>query len=407
MAQTKKRKRVTKKLKKLKKQTTIFAVLLIIETIALIGVGYAWLTLALNGTKGNNVKAGTFDLQLNDENSDGINLVGTIPMLDEVGMSKTPYRFTLTNTGTVDSGYTIYLDDVPLDDGEQKIPDNLIKFNLTKDNTSLKTSLLSTIGTNPNRVLDTGFITKGTTVSFDLRLWLDENFTTIDMGKVFKGKIRVVVGQVQPLEYVTDGLVLYYDAINRGTNQNTWLDLSGHGNDGTLVSFDQDSTSGWTETSLKFDGKDDVINLNAIDLDTYTVEFVVKSTKNNYNGLLMDASNSSNALAIGYHVNNALFYFNANQNNGLVQSSTATLNTIRMFTFEKESSTSSNFYANGVSITHTQGVDHKFPSNNLVIGNSLWGYLEGELYAVRIYDRSLSQDEVQQNLLADQSKYAF
>lgn len=51
--------------------------------------------------------------------------------------------------------------------------------------------------------------------------------------------------------YVTDGLVLYYDAINNtgsghSSSTTTWKDLSGNGNDGTV-------TGGtWTGNTLNF-----------------------------------------------------------------------------------------------------------------------------------------------------------
>ena len=126
---------------------------------------------------------------------DGINISGGVPMLDEVGESQTPYTFTLTNNGTVESEYTIYLDDVSLESNETRLPDSVIKYNLVKDGSS-STALLSSIGSNPNRILDSGVIGPEESHSYELRLWLDENMTNADMGKVFKGKIRVEASQV-------------------------------------------------------------------------------------------------------------------------------------------------------------------------------------------------------------------
>jgi hypothetical protein len=60
---------------------------------------------------------------------------------------------------------------------------------------------------------------------------------------------------------VTDGLVLYLDAANQksypGTGT-TWNDLSGNGNNGTLVNgptFNSDNNG-----SIVFDGVDDYVN---------------------------------------------------------------------------------------------------------------------------------------------------
>jgi hypothetical protein len=67
---------------------------------------------------------------------------------------------------------------------------------------------------------------------------------------------------VNETDYISQGLIAHYDVINNtGTGYNntttTWKDLSGRGNDATLIGFD--STSGWKENYLKFDGKDDYV----------------------------------------------------------------------------------------------------------------------------------------------------
>ena len=181
--------------KEKKKVLYRFGLPIILGTILLLGVSYAWLSLTLTGTKTNVLKAGTLSLVLDDTTGDGINISGGVPMLDEVGESQTPYTFTLTNNGTVESEYTIYLDDVALESNETRLPDSVIKYNLVKDGSS-STALLSSIGSNPNRILDSGVIGPEESHSYELRLWLDENMTNADMGKVFKGKIRVEASQV-------------------------------------------------------------------------------------------------------------------------------------------------------------------------------------------------------------------
>ena len=58
---------------------------------------------------------------------------------------------------------------------------------------------------------------------------------------------------------VTDGCVLYLDG-RYGCNDpatQTWYDLSGMGNDGTLNNFAYAEGSGWTGKGLQFDGVDD------------------------------------------------------------------------------------------------------------------------------------------------------
>lgn len=169
---------------------------IILGTILLIAASYAWLSLTLSGTKTNVLKAGTLSLVLDDATSKGISLTKTSPISDEEGMAGNPYHFTLTNDGTIDSSYIIYLDDMALETGESRIRDIEIKYHLAKDNLSLPSKLLSTTGENPNRVLESGTISPGDTYTYDLRMWLDENASNEAMGKTFRGMIRIEAIQI-------------------------------------------------------------------------------------------------------------------------------------------------------------------------------------------------------------------
>ncbi len=102
----------------------------------------------------------------------------------------------MTNNGDVNSDYTIYLDDVALEEGDEKLSDSAIKYNITKNNVNKITALLST----SDRVLDSGLIRPGESYTYDLRLWVDENATIEEANKVFKGKIRVVADQLMPTD---------------------------------------------------------------------------------------------------------------------------------------------------------------------------------------------------------------
>ena len=60
-------------------------------------------------------------------------------------------------------------------------------------------------------------------------------------------------------QYVTDGLVLHYDAINNtgeghNSSTTTWKDLSGNGNDGTLSTSPTTSNFYWEDNSITISG---------------------------------------------------------------------------------------------------------------------------------------------------------
>ena len=169
---------------------------IIMVTILVLGVSYAWLSLTLNGTKNNVIKAGTLALTLDDGTSVGISQLAALPISDDKGLELTPYTFSLENTGNIDSEYTIYIDDQATEEGETAMPDTMVKLNLAKNNTSLKTSLLSGIGAHPNRVLDSGTIKPGEKFTYNLRLWIDSAAGEEVMGTTYRGMIRVEATQV-------------------------------------------------------------------------------------------------------------------------------------------------------------------------------------------------------------------
>lgn len=169
---------------------------LALTLILIIGGSYAWLTLTKTGAKTNVIKAGSLNLTLDDKASSGILLENAVPMSDTNGLATDAYTFTLENKGSLDASYTIYLDDEPLDNDVVRMQDKFIKYSITKNDGAATTALLTTVGTNPNRAIDTGVITSNSTNSYTLRIWIDSSANNDVMGTVFSGRIRVSASQV-------------------------------------------------------------------------------------------------------------------------------------------------------------------------------------------------------------------
>lgn len=169
---------------------------IILGTILLLGVSYAWFTLTLSGTKNNTIYTGNLALILSDEMSDGLLMEDAIPVPDAVGERSTAYTFTVENVGNLNSNYTVYLDNLSLESGESLLQDKFIKYQLTKNGQVISQDLLSSTGSHPNRILDGGFLTPGSKNTYELKLWLDYDATGEAMNKVFRGQIRVVGEQV-------------------------------------------------------------------------------------------------------------------------------------------------------------------------------------------------------------------
>ena len=165
------------------------------------GLSYALFTVTLNGTKKVKVKTGKLELQLLDENNQditdsnnagySINLDNQVPVDDTTGLGTEGFTFKLKNIGTIDARYTIYLDDVALEEREDRLPDSAVRYSLTKNGSEENPSDLTSIGIAPNRKLDEGVIKQDTTNTYTLKVWIDEDATNEAMDKVFNATLRV------------------------------------------------------------------------------------------------------------------------------------------------------------------------------------------------------------------------
>ena len=161
-----------------------------------LGASYAWLQVVVYGDKGVSIiAAGSLSLELDESMTEGIKIEKAIPITDEEGKEQVGYTFTLENQGDIDSDYTIYLDDIELSAGQERMKDSHLKYQLIRDGEEKKLELLSETGENPNRVLETGEIAAGEKYHYTLKIWIDYDAPNEAMGKVFKGKLRIEATQ--------------------------------------------------------------------------------------------------------------------------------------------------------------------------------------------------------------------
>ena len=211
--------------------------------------------------------------------------------------------------------------------------------------------------------------------------------------------------------YVEDGLILHYDAINNtgvghSETTTTWKDLSGNNNDATV-------TGGtWTDDYLNFSKSNDTngvktnsnfsINFNAI---TFNIVFSL-SNVNDVEALLGARTTSSNGMML----------FNFNENDGL------TLDTVGGSTRIKVGnrlSANQNYdltlsfsngtlrtYLNGKlesTMNYTSGNLTSFPLTIFTAGER--SNCLGNIYSVKVYNRSLTEDEIKQNNKMDNIRF--
>ena len=178
------------------KKVTVSVISILIILILLLVLSYAFFKTQLSGTEGI-VKVGELELVLN-ETSEGIKLDNAIGLSDSEGLSLDSSTFKLINNGSKAVDYIIYLDDNTIGDTDTRIDDKYLKYNLNKNGKNTGPTLLTSIGSNKNRVLDSGTIEGKGINEYSLNLWITSEVDGNYSGQVFSGKLRVEVSQERP-----------------------------------------------------------------------------------------------------------------------------------------------------------------------------------------------------------------
>ena len=185
-----------------KKKVIIVGSILLVAVIVALSTSYAMFR--FNVTKNTNFKLalGTLELTIKDTTTeDKFILKNIVPTKDDVALGEDGYKFTLTNTGTIDSYYSIYLDDILLSDAGERLDNSYIRFNLLNEsNNQSNTSSLSSYSSD-NRLITNGFLKKGESVTYILRMWVKYEAGNEAQNKYFATQIRVVGTQANAVGY--------------------------------------------------------------------------------------------------------------------------------------------------------------------------------------------------------------
>lgn len=220
--------------------------------------------------------------------------------------------------------------------------------------------------------------------------------------------------------YVKDGLMVMYDGINNtfsGHNNasSTWNDLSGNGYNGTI------SGATWGTNNLSFDGVNDYVivgnYLSGLFLSNNTIEIVIKFSEIANRAIIIGNYNVANNINVERTATDCLRIY---WNNGIsdFSSSTAYLinNSLMSITlsFNKSSGTITPYISNKIKTIISNGnyKNYNYKWNHVRIGidnRSTPGEtaLNGQIYAVRVYNRALTTDEIQTNYNMDKIRYGI
>ena len=218
-----------------KKESIILSVILLCLILIAVGMSYAFLKTSFFGAKTSVLKVGSLSLVLDETSGNAITVEDGTPMYDSEGVKQDNYfTFALKNNGVIDSAYTIYLEDQPLDDGDIRVGQSYVHYNLEKDSSVLPAKALE-----GDQAIDKGIIKKNQTINYKMRLWFASDIPQSEENKVFKAKLNIVgsqntrmmaiSGSVSTLWNKKEGTVtkiVFQDSINKIDGESESWDIS-------------------------------------------------------------------------------------------------------------------------------------------------------------------------------------
>ena len=219
---------------------------------------------------------------------------------------------------------------------------------------------------------------------------------------------------------VLDGLVLCLDAGNPKSypgSGTTWTDLSGNGNNGTLVNGV--GYSGSNLGSLSFDGVDDrgtfttpITSTSNQTYEIWTNAIASASAAQGYAYLLhtnnADSTTGNSYMNIGIRPTQQYFATFNGAHTTMELGVTANTSNIIQIVLTWDGSTQ-RAYANGISKNSQAltGTPQNFSTTTSFGDDKSTTYrmIQGNIYSIKIYSRALSAAEIQQNYNALKSRY--
>lgn len=204
---------------------------------------------------------------------------------------------------------------------------------------------------------------------------------------------------------VTDGLVLALDAANPRSylgSGTTWSDLTANGNNATLTNGPTFNSS--NGGSIQFDGTNDyVTSINASIYNNLTIDMWIYDTRGQIQRDILTYNDNLGSYTLGSFGYGQIF---RTDGNGLVgrtffSADTVPSNSWYRFCYVKNG----DLYINMTRYTGT-GTDRTY--GILKFGNSrndVGSFLQGFISNIKVYNRSLSAQEVLQNYNATKSRF--
>lgn len=172
----------------------------LLAILLLLGITYALFSYLKLGEKTSSVTTGTLIMDIDDSMGDAIHVENAYPVTDVVGKASEPYKFKITNKGTVDANYELRLisDLEAISKCGCNRKDTIAKSikyeykKVTKDSSTVSDiKFLSDHSNWSQTSLETGFIKAGESINYEIRLWIDENTESTEANKHLHAKVEV------------------------------------------------------------------------------------------------------------------------------------------------------------------------------------------------------------------------
>jgi len=236
---------------------------------------------------------------------------------------------------------------------------------------------------------------------------LSTSHFVVPVGNTFKRSVTENI--------VNDGLVLYLDAGNDNSypgSGTTWTDLSGSGNNGTLVNGPTYSSA--NGGSLVFNGSSYVdCGLATFQPTAITLCSWVSHTNSSDGGIIVkgDVNEATEwGISFGYSSPHYLIGRTTTYNNQLLYPWTGSLLTgFHYICYTMVNNTSATLYVDGVQVVSTNTIGSiGLNAKNVFVGKwNNYAPLQGKISTTQIYNRALSATEVSQNFNALRSRYGI
>ena len=323
----------------------------------------------------------TFDIEVESNDIEVIELT----IINGSTTSLNYSSFYITDNKDIEVGVTHNFSDSSVPTGNINNNENKKVYIQIKNNNSSKEKV--TIGVLSN----SGNIIK----SDEMILVQDNNIDTTSPKILITGQDMIV----------KDGLIRYYNAINNleyshSSNTTMWKDLSGN-YDGEV----NDVT--WNDTYATLNGTSSNVRMGQINnLSNITIEVFFKVNSFTSNGTDYIISNNND---LGIQLYNGKPQFSIGSGKVVGIEEVIDVGVIHTLIGTYDGSTLK-IYMDGVlrnSIEQTEGISSSVNNIPLVIGcnpsqeGCTGNYTTSSIYAVRIYNRALSNDEIRQNMNAD------